>query len=71
MKIYDVDFKNKKLNFSFDHGTDEREILAQQICEAFRTSLPKIKKLSSNDPEFVDYCLKALAGIVSRLRDSI
>jgi hypothetical protein len=71
MKILDVCFKTRKLNFTYETNQEEKEAVAKQVCEAFRTSLPKIKKLTEGDEEFQTYCVKVLAGIISRLRDSI
>ena len=72
-KIMDVDFKNKKLNFTFEEeGEIESDQKKKAICEAVRChlidTLNLITVIAEDDDQYHKYCARTFNNIIYNLR---
>ena len=74
MKILDVDFKKKRLNFTYDNGektTSENKIERNQkvlkLNETLIKSMDIINTIEDDDREFKEYCARVFRKIIEDL----
>ena len=65
-KIIDVDFKNKKRNFSFETKTNKKNI--ERVQSNLSSALIDIQKICSDDKVYYDWCLSMFYNIVVNLK---
>lgn len=65
-KIIDVDFKNKKRNFTFEILTKKNEI--ERVQKNLRAAIVDIKKICEDDKLYYDWALCLFSGIIRNLK---
>lgn len=70
-KIIDVDFKRKKINFTFDNDNIEQEKIRRESLRIIEARLLEtmdfITIVTPDDIEYQNYCRKVLSGILYNL----
>lgn len=70
-KIINVDFKNKKREFTWDDDAEMKSKVTRQLNDDFHHVLDKIIYLTDNDTKFQEYCARILGGINANLKSRI
>ena len=68
--VYDVDFKNKKLNYSYSHSYKEEEAMKKELCEKLCRCADLFKALYSDDRQFLDYLGRQFKSMTYKLKES-
>lgn len=71
-KIYDINFKQKRLNFAYDEQDDRQRQLKQTSYDILELHLREIMQLviviAGDDIEFRNYCSRTLGSILANLK---
>lgn len=69
-KIINVDFKKKRIEFTWDEGTKKKnQEKTERLEKVFQAAMSEILELTKGDNKFHSYCSKTLGGIIYNLKE--
>ena len=68
-KIFDVDFKQKQINFTFEDGIKKDDINIRRLMVNFADSLNVINS-TTKDRQYVESCAEVFRNILIKIRQS-
>lgn len=69
-KILDVDFKERKLNYSYTHNYVKEEQMKKDLCLSLAKACDLVKELYSDDKQWLEWFARQIKTISFKIKEN-